>query len=240
MRPADFIILLFLSSIINGSEWSNSATFSFANKAGNTNINSFTGNVTSSNKGDFTLFGKLLTDSEFSFTVNHARSTQNDTSQLEHNGAISVVFDYHANKIFSPFVFTGWEYDSLAGVDNRTNLGMGAKYRFTNYSSISAALLIESQTYTGDSAELLSRISVRPKYKRSFDNGSIFDWIIFYQPSTSDWYDYLIKSELNTSLQTSVQWLAFTCTAVYDYNSRPPADVKHADLDLSIGITISF
>jgi hypothetical protein len=240
MRPADFIILLFLSSIINGSEWSNSATFSFANKAGNTNINSFTGNVTSSNKGDFTLFGKLLTDSEFSFTVNHARSTQNDTSQLEHNGAISIVFDYHANKIFSPFVFTGWEYDSLAGVDNRTNLGMGAKYRFTNYSSISAALLIESQTYTGDSAELLSRISVRPKYKRSFNNGSIFDWIIFYQPSTSDWYDYLIKSELNTSLQTSVQWLAFTCTAVYDYNSRPPADVKHADLDLSIGITISF
>ena len=240
MKPADFIILLFLSSIINGSEWSNSATFSFANKAGNTNINSFTGNVTSSNKGDFTLFGKLLTDSEFSFTVNHARSTQNDTSQLEHNGAISLVFDYHANKIFSPFVFTGWEYDSLAGVDNRTNLGMGAKYRFTNYSSISAALLIESQTYTGDSAELLSRISVRPKYKRSFDNGSIFDWIIFYQPSTSDWYDYLIKSELNTSLQTSVQWLAFTCTAVYDYNSRPPADVKHADLDLSIGITISF
>ena len=240
MRPADFIILLFLSSIINGSEWSNSATFSFANKAGNTNINSFTGNVTSSNKGDFTLFGKLLTDSEFSFTVDHARSTQNDTSQLEHNGAISVVFDYHANKNFSPFVFTGWEYDSLAGVDNRTNLGMGAKYRFTNYSSISAALLIESQTYTGDSAELLSRISVRPKYKRSFDNGSIFDWIIFYQPSTSDWYDYLIKSELNTSLQTSVQWLAFTCTAVYDYNSRSPADVKHADLDLSIGITISF
>ena len=240
MRPADFIILLFLSSIINGSEWSNSATFSFANKAGNTNINSFTGNVTSSNKGDFTLFGKLLTDSEFSFTVDHARSTQNDTSQLEHNGAISVVFDYHANKNFSPFVFTGWEYDSLAGVDNRTNLGMGAKYRFTNYSSISAALLIESQTYTGDSAELLSRISVRPKYKRSFDNGGIFDWIIFYQPSTSDWYDYLIKSELNTSLQTSVQWLAFTCTAVYDYNSRPPADVKHADLDLSIGITISF
>ena len=240
MRPADFIILLFLSSIINGSEWSNSATFSFANKAGNTNINSFTGNVISSNKGDFTLFGKLLTDSEFSFTVDHARSTQNDTSQLEHNGAISVVFDYHANKNFSPFVFTGWEYDSLAGVDNRTNLGMGAKYRFTNYSSISAALLIESQTYTGDSAELLSRISLRPKYKRSFDNGSIFDWIIFYQPSTSDWYDYLIKSELNTSLQTSVQWLAFTCTAVYDYNSRSPADVKHADLDLSIGITISF
>ena len=240
MKPADFIILLFLSSIINGSEWSNSATFSFANKAGNTNINSFTGNVTSSNKGDFTLFGKLLTDSEFSFTVNHARSTQNDTSQLEHNGAITLIFDYHANKIFSPFVFTGWEYDSLAGVDNRTNLGMGAKYRFTNYSSISAALLIESQTYTGDSAELLSRISVRPKYKRSFDNGGIFDWIIFYQPSTSDWYDYLIKSELNTSLQTSIQWLAFTCTAVYDYNSRPPADVKHADLDLSIGITISF
>ena len=240
MKPADFIILLFLSSIINGSEWSNSATFSFANKAGNTNINSFTGNVTSSNKGDFTLFGKLLTDSEFSFMVNHARSTQNDTSQLEHNGAITLIFDYHANQIFSPFIFTGWEYDSLAGVDNRTNLGVGSKYRFTNYSSLSAALLIENQTYTGKNTELLTRISIRPKYKRSFDNSSIYDWIIFYQPSISDWNDYLIKSELSVSFQTSVQWLAFTCTAVYDYNSRPPADVKHADLDLTIGITISF
>ena len=64
--------------------------------------------------------------------------------------------------------------------------------------------------------------------------------MIFYQPSTQDFDDYLIKSELSASLQTSVQWLAFTCTGVYDYNSKPPADVKHADLDLTIGITISF
>ena len=233
-------IYLFLCSITYGTEWSNSATFSFANKAGNTNINSFSGSLSSSNKGDFKLFGKLLNDSEFSLSASHSRSTQNDTNQVEHNGSISLLFDYNANQNFSPFVFTEWEYDSLARLDNRTNLGVGAKYRFTNYSSISAALLIESQTNTDDPAELLSRISIRPKYKRSFDNGSIFDWLIFYQPSTSDWYDYLIKSELNASFQTSVQWLAFTCTALYDYNSTPPADVKHEDLDLSIGITISF
>ena len=240
MKPTDFIILLFLSSIINGSEWSNSATFSFANKAGNTNINSFSGNVTSSNKGDFTLFGKLLTDSEFSFSVNHAQSTQNDTSLLENNSAIILIFDYHANKTFSPFIFTGWEYDSLAGVASRINLGVGAKYRFNNYASFSAALLIENQTYTGETAELLNRISLRPKYKRSFANGSNIIWMIFYQPSTQDFDDYLIKSELSASLQTSVKWLAFTCTGLYDYNSKPPADVKHGDLDLTIGITISF
>jgi len=240
MNRTDFIILLFLFSIINGAEWSNSATLSFANKTGNTNINSFSGKLVSSNTGDFILFGKLLTDSEFSLSANHTRGTQNDTSLVEHNGAVTLVFDYHANQIFSPFVFTGWEYDSLAGVDSRTNLGVGAKYRFTKYSSLSAALLIENQTYTGENTKLLTRISIRPKYKRSFDNGSIYDWIIFYQPSISDWNDYLIKSELSASFQTSVQWLAFTCTGVYDYNSRPPADVKHADLDLTIGITISF
>jgi len=240
MNRTDFIILLFLFSIINGAEWSNSATLSFANKTGNTNINSFSGKLVSSNTGDFILFGKLLTDSEFSLSANHTRGTQNDTSLVEHNGAVTLVFDYHANQIFSPFVFTGWEYDSLAGVDSRTNLGVGAKYRFTKYSSLSAALLIENQTYTGENTKLLTRISIRPKYKRSFDNGSIYDWIIFYQPSISDWNDSLIKSELSASFQTSVQWLAFTCTAVYDYNSRPPADVKHADLDLTIGITISF
>ena len=172
-------IYLFLCSITYGTEWSNSATFSFANKAGNTNINSFSGSLASSNKGDFKLFGKLLTDSEFSLSASHSRGTQNDTNQVEHNGSISLLFDYNANQNFSPFVFTEWEYDSLARLDNRTNLGVGAKYRFTNYSSISAALLIESQTYTGDPAELLSRISIRPKYTRSFDNGSIFDWLIF-------------------------------------------------------------
>ena len=100
--------------------------------------------------------------------------------------------------------------------------------------------LIENQTYTGETAELLNRISLRPKYKRSFANGSNIIWMIFYQPSTQDFDDYLIKSELSASLQTSVKWLAFTCTGVYDYNSKPPADVKHADLDLTIGITISF
>ena len=147
---------------------------------------------------------------------------------------------FRSNQKFSPFIFTGWSYDSLAGVDSRVNLGVGGKYRFTDYSSISAALLIEKQTYTGETTELLSRISIRPKYKRSFDNGSNINWIIFHQPSISDWNDYLIKSELSASLQTSVQWLAFTCTAAYDYNSKPPANVKHADLDLTIGITISF
>ena len=240
MRLFCYTIVLFSLTVTYASEWTNSATIAFANKAGNTNISSFSGNLASSNKGDFRLVGKLLTDSEFSFSANHSQSMQNDTSLIEHKGAIILVFDYHANQKFSPFIFTGWSYDSLAGVDSRMNLGVGGKYRFTDFSSISAALLIEKQTYTGETTELLNRISIRPKYKRLYDNGSSINWIIFHQPSISDWNDYLIKSELSTSLQTSVQWLAFTCTAVYDYNSKPPANVKHADLDLTIGITISF
>ena len=240
MRSFGYIIVLFLIAATYASEWTNSATIAFANKAGNTNISSFSGNLASSNKGDFKLVGKLLTDSEFSFSANHSQSIQNDTSLIEHKGTIILVFDYHANQKFSPFIFTGWSYDSLAGVDSRANLGVGGKYRFTDYSSISAAILIEKQTYTGETTELLSRISIRPKYKRSFDNGSNINWIIFHQPSISDWNDYLIKSELSVSLQSSVQWLAFTCTGAYDYNSKPPANVKHADLDLTIGITISF
>ena len=186
MRLFSYIIIFFLLTVTYASEWTNSATLSFANKVGNTNINSFSGNLASSNKGDFKLFGKLLTDSEFSFSANHSQSTQNDTSLLENNSAIILIFDYHANKIFSPFIFTGWEYDSLAGVDSRINLGVGAKYRFNNYASFSAALLIENQTYTGETAELLNRISLRPKYKRSFANGSNIIWMIFYQPSTRD------------------------------------------------------
>ena len=136
MRLFSYIIAFFLLTVTYASEWTNSATLSFANKVGNTNINSFSGNLASSNKGDFKLFGKLLADSEFSFLANHSQSTQNDTSLLENNGAIILIFDYHANQVFSPFIFTGWEYDSLAGVDSRINLGVGAKYRFNNNAAL--------------------------------------------------------------------------------------------------------
>lgn len=69
MRSFGWIIFLFLIAATYASEWTNSATIAFANKAGNTNISSFSGNLASSNKGDFKLVGKLLTDSEFSFLV---------------------------------------------------------------------------------------------------------------------------------------------------------------------------
>ena len=104
MRSIGYIIVLFLIAETYASEWTNSATIAFANKAGNTNISSFSGNLASSNKGDFRLVGKLLTDSEFSFSANHSQSMQNDTSLIEHKGAIILVFDYHANQKFSPFI----------------------------------------------------------------------------------------------------------------------------------------
>ena len=240
MQCKTTILLLFIFiSIAFSSDWSNSVTFGFANKIGNTNINSFNGSIASSNAGDFKLFGKLLTDSEFSALLNHAKEI-NDTSLVENNGVITLIFDYHANQTFSPFVFAGWSYDSLAGLDSRANLGLGAKYRFTEYSSFSTAILIENQTYTGEKSELLNRISLRPKYKRLFNNGSSITFILFYQPSIKDFNDYLLKSELSASFLTGINWLSFTFKGVYDYNNKPPVNIKNADLDLSFGITISF
>ena len=69
MKRTDFIILLFLFSIINGAEWSNSATFSFANKAGNTNISEVSYTVGFSTSSYFTkcfknYFGVLPTQIE--------------------------------------------------------------------------------------------------------------------------------------------------------------------------------
>ena len=116
MQCKTTILLLFIS-IAYSSDWSNSVTFGFANKIGNTNINSFNGSIASSNAGDFKLFGKLLTDSEFSALLNHAKEI-NDTSLVENNGVITLIFDYHANQTFSPFVFAGLSYDSLAGLDS--------------------------------------------------------------------------------------------------------------------------
>ena len=41
MRSIGYIIVLFLIAATYASEWTNSATIAFANKAGNTNISSF-------------------------------------------------------------------------------------------------------------------------------------------------------------------------------------------------------
>ena len=66
MQCKTTILLLFIS-IAYSSAWSNSVTFGFANKIGNTNINSFNGSIASSNTGDFKLYTRKALDRILAF-----------------------------------------------------------------------------------------------------------------------------------------------------------------------------
>ena len=51
---------------------------------------------------------------------------------------------------------------------------------------------------------------------------------------------YLKPLALLLTIAGGINWLSFTFKGVYDYNNKPPVNIKNADLDLSFGITISF
>ncbi|NOZ04082.1 MAG: DUF481 domain-containing protein, partial [FCB group bacterium] len=190
MKKIIVFVLPLMLTLLSADNWTNNLTLAFSSKSGNTNLTSYAVGFKSATKGDIKILGKLLTDSEFSLAVAHSRGQYKGTL-YENKGNVRLVFDYHANHTFSPFMFTSWEYDSLANLDNRSNMGLGAKVRLTKGFSISAAGLWENEKYTDQGLAAQARLSFRPKYKRTFESGTFTQWILFYQPLVSDYSNYL-------------------------------------------------
>jgi hypothetical protein len=239
MKKTVLLIPILWTTVLCGDNWSNAFTLSLASKRGNTNLTSYAVSYGSSTKGDIRMLGRTLTDSEFSFSVAHSRGQYKGTL-YEHKGNTRLVFDYHANQVFSPFMFTSWEYDSLAALDNRTNLGVGAKLRITKGFSISLAGLWENEKYTDQTTASQARLSLRPKYKRTFASGTFVQWMLFYQPLVDNPDNYLINQTFTLNLKTTLKWLGVTITATQQYNSTPPEGVRKEDTDVNLGFTINF
>lgn len=215
------LILGFISTLILAEPISIKLSGSYYGRRGNLDYHYYKGSFAISQYGTVRLGGFALPDTEFLLASNRSKSTYNK-EPYEDDGSTILLVDLFANQKFSPFIFAEWEFDSLYGLDSRTNIGAGGKYRFGPYFSVSYAALYEQEQYTGDSTHTnLYRHSLRPKYKRYFEAFGLFiDWQIFYKPRFDDNSKYLLKNILVFSFETFHEALTLDINYEYEYNSR--------------------
>jgi len=230
---------MFCLGVLQAADFKNSATLAVSTKSGNTNVMTYSVGFASESVGNINLFNIPLEDSELSFSIAHAKGSYQE-ELLENKGRLNLIFDYHANRTFSPFIFLGAEYDSLASLDSRSNVGLGAKWRFNSALSLSVAGLFEREKYINSSSTSFGRLSIRPKYKRSFESGISVLWIYFYQPALNDFSNYLMNHSMSISIKTKLEWLAITLTATDTYNSNPPVGTDKRDVTANLGFTANF
>jgi len=115
---------------------------SFSEDQGNTNFRSLYYGF------DYTLIGDAgpLKDTELFFAFNRADDLL-DGEPFSDDQSITLKFDVWANQRFSPFLFFQKTFDKTTGLQNRQNLGIGAKLGIFKGLSLSYAFLSESETY---------------------------------------------------------------------------------------------
>jgi hypothetical protein len=115
---------------------------SFSEDQGNTNFRSLYYGF------DYTLIGDAgpLKDTELFFAFNRTDDLL-DGEPFSDDQSITLKFDVWANQRFSPFLFFQKTFDKTTGLQNRQNLGIGAKLGIFKGLSLSYAFLSESETY---------------------------------------------------------------------------------------------
>ncbi len=216
-----FIITFWLINFIFADPISLKLSGSYYGRRGNLDYHYYDGSFSVSKYGTMKLGGLSLPDTEFLLAGDRAKSTY-DGNPYEDDGSAILKVDLFANQKFSPFVFAEWEFDSLYALESRANIGLGGKYRFGPYFSVSYAALFEEEAYSNvDTSATLYRHSLRPKYKRYYENLGLFiDWQIFYKPRFDDNTKYLLKNIIVFSFQTFHEALTLDINYEYEYNSR--------------------
>ena len=137
-----------------------SVDISYSKDEGNTNYKSLYYGF------DFSILGNVgpLKDTEFS--INYSKTDDVFDGELFANDQyLTSKFDLWANQRLSPFLFFQASYDSLIGLNQRINFGLGAKAEVFGPLSLSYALLWESEDY------------------KKFD-------VTSYDSLNYEWYDY--------------------------------------------------
>ncbi|MBC8345576.1 MAG: hypothetical protein ISR82_04090, partial [Candidatus Marinimicrobia bacterium] len=180
--------------------------------------------------GDIELGGFSLKDSEFLLAFDKNVSSWQGAS-YEDDQDLILKFDLWANGKVSPFMMFETSFDKLQGIKNRTNYGIGAKWRVIgDLFSISAAFLNESEetiskssiyVYTywsgGDSLyvsdikdntelkpKTFSRLSIRPKLKLPIGENFYYESQYYYKPAGDDVLTHWINK---FTVKTKAEWL---------------------------------
>ncbi|MEA1882537.1 MAG: hypothetical protein U9N31_09085 [Candidatus Marinimicrobia bacterium] len=244
-----FLILIFLLlNFLISQEFKNTLSGGYYGRGGNSDYQYYNIGFSTVANGDISLGDFTLKDSEFLFAVDKNNSTWQE-QPYENDQNIILKFDLWANGKFSPFLIFETSFDDARGIKNRTNFGLGAKYRLIgDMLSISAAFLSEQEEIIGKNSVSLyaqygsardslgvtafedhpnlkpvssSRISIRPKLKLKSEN-IFYVSEYYYQPAGDD----VLTNWLNTiTVSTSAEWLDIVIKYNYKNDSQPAPKV---------------
>ena len=228
--------------------WQHNATGGYYGREGNTDYKYYNLGWATTANGDIPLGGLTLKDSEFLFSLEKNNSTWQG-EPYEDDQSIVFKFDLWANGTFSPFIIYQKSYNNALGIKDRSNFGLGAKYRILgDMLSISAAFLSEREEIIGKNSVSLyaqygesrdslgvtayedhpdlkpmssSRISIRPKLKLGLEN-VYYVSEYYYQPAGDD----VLTNWLNTiTVKTAAEWLDIVIRYNYKNDSQPAPKV---------------
>jgi len=224
--------------------WKHQATGGYYGREGNTDYKYYNLGWATTANGDIPLGGLTLKDSEFLFSLEKNNSTWQG-EPYEDDQSIVFKFDLWANGTFSPFIIYQKSYNNATGIKDRSNFGLGAKYRVLgDMLSISAAFLSEQEEIVGKNSVYLyanygessdslgvtayedhpnlkpvstGRISIRPKLKLPLGN-IYYVSEYYYQPAGDD----VLTNWLNTiTVSTAAEWLDIVIKYNYKNDSQP-------------------
>ncbi|MDP6500840.1 MAG: hypothetical protein QF743_09055 [Candidatus Marinimicrobia bacterium] len=233
---------LFILSCLVGQQFKHQVSGSYYGRGGNSDYQYYNFNWSTTAYGDLTFGGMELNDSEFLFSLDKNNSTwQGDP--YENDQSILFKFDLWANGKFSPFLIAETSFDEALGIKDRTNFGIGAKYRILgDILSISAAFLQESEETAGKNAIYLyadygdslgvtaykdnsdlksasySRISIRPKLKLPVGENFYYQSEYYYKPAGDDILTYWKNI---VTIKTAEEWLDIVIKYNVKNDSQP-------------------
>ena len=169
----------------------------------------------------FGLFGDYgpLKDTEFSFNYS-ANDAVVSGEQWEDDANLILKFDLWASQRFSPFLFLQNEKDAIVGLNNRLNYGMGGKVNLLFGTSISYALLAESENYTIYESTIESIDSVESEYYYY-----TWDYDTTYGYSEAD----SIRNFARHSIRPKIKFKLLDGNVVFDYRFYFKPNVEDFD-----------
>ena len=255
--------VLIISSCLFGQQFKNNVSGGYYGRGGNTDYQYYNFAWSTTAYGDLNLGGMTLKDSEFLFSLDKNNSTWQG-NPYENDQSILFKFDLWANGRISPFLIAETSFDEALGIKDRTNFGIGAKYRlFGDVLSISAAFLQESEETAGKNAIQLyadfgdslgvtayknnsdlkptsySRVSIRPKLKLPLGENIYYESEYYYKPAGDD---VLTNWKNSFSIKTAEEWLSIEIKYNLKTDSRPAPKVFMAydSRYYTVGQSITF
>ncbi|MDD9880114.1 MAG: hypothetical protein OXR70_06710 [Candidatus Marinimicrobia bacterium] len=233
---------IIISSCLLGQTFKHNVSGGYNGRGGNTDYQYYNFAWSTTAYGDINFGGMALKDSELLFSLDKNNSTLQG-QPYENDQSLLFKFDLWANGKISPFLIAETSYDEALGIKDRTNFGVGVKYRLIDdILSISAAFLSESEETAGKNAIQLyrdfgdslgvtayknnsdlkptsySRVSIRPKLKLPLGENFYYESEYYYKPAGDD---VLTNWKNSFSIKTAAEWLKIEIKYNIKTDSRP-------------------